>query len=497
MSGRKNTWRTKTVSEYYKLGLDQAALEFVDVDVVADTRLFVDPRALRLLAEEDAWAEDCAELLRDYFSAVLQAVKAEDQAEGMRLLKGLREPNDTRLGMSEFQARGRGVGKGIARDIWESLSESEAAKTGLLEDLEDTALMIERVATDRISDITTNVIRGPLIGFTQDMCAKYGIKTEQVKTGLIWNAETSDWDTDESEELPVPEGRPLVLVPKSILRIKLDFDPGDYYKYVIEWLQEWELHAPNGQLVELLRNGRRRVTKKSVAAKYRRKYGNTKKQVSAGATLDNPEILDNFRKDKRSPVRRSPPPTYKEIGERTQKKPPNLTALLTAVTKVKSGKAGANAYHKAVAELFDVLFYPELIFGEVESESHNKTKRIDIRYVNSGGSGGFFAWFASNYGNAPHVVVECKNYTGDPENPELDQLLGRFTKHNGKIGILACRTFKDKAKFIERCHQAAVNDQGHILPLDDGDLKALVAARKAGDDEAFRKILNDRFHEII
>jgi hypothetical protein len=48
---RKSIWRTQTVSQYYGLDADQSTLDFVDVDVVADTRLFVDPRALRVLGE--------------------------------------------------------------------------------------------------------------------------------------------------------------------------------------------------------------------------------------------------------------------------------------------------------------------------------------------------------------------------------------------------------------------------------------------------------------
>lgn len=490
-------WRTQRVSEFYDLGLDQASLEFVDVDIVADTRLYIDPRALRLLAEENDWARECVLLLQDYFGAVLRAVTKDHRTEGLRLLRGLREPNDTRLGMSRRQAQGKGVGRGLAAAIWDSLRASEAAKSGLLEDLEDTALVIDGVATDRISDITTNVIRGPLIAFTQDMCEAHPqIVTEEVTTGLIWDSDSHDWITDQREELPTPRGRPLVLVPKSVLRTKLDFDPREYYSYVIGWLRDWELSRPNSDLIYLLKGGRKNVTKKSVAAKYRRKYGQSIKQVNSEATLEHPEILSQFRADMESPLRRRPPPTHREIAERTQGEPPDWRQLLRDVVEVQRGKAGANAYHRAVAKLFHALFWPELQFGELEVKTHRGHKRLDIRYVNVIGGDGFFSWLAANFGNAPFVTVECKNYSADPANPELDQLVGRFTSHNGKVGILACRRFKNKKLFVDRCRETAKNGQGFVLPIDDDDIRELVAARQADDGQRFDQFFYDRFHEI-
>lgn len=37
------------VSQHFKLGKDQASLEFVDVDVRDDVPLFIDPSAIRML----------------------------------------------------------------------------------------------------------------------------------------------------------------------------------------------------------------------------------------------------------------------------------------------------------------------------------------------------------------------------------------------------------------------------------------------------------------
>lgn len=78
-------------------------------------------------------------------------------------MRVLREPNETHLGLSAGRSKGRALGTELARDVWKALSQSEAAKSGLLRDLEDTILMVEGISVDIVSDMTTNIIRGPLI----------------------------------------------------------------------------------------------------------------------------------------------------------------------------------------------------------------------------------------------------------------------------------------------------------------------------------------------
>jgi len=161
------------VSEYFNLGLSQPSLPFVDVDIYGDTKLFVSPRALHLL--EDDWGAECVHLVQNYFRAVLRNIKDGEADKAINLLRILREPNETHLGLSKGKAQGRGLGTEHATEIWYALSKSKAATTGILTDLEDTVLMIEGVDVDIVSDITTNIIRGPLINFTYTVCMRYGI----------------------------------------------------------------------------------------------------------------------------------------------------------------------------------------------------------------------------------------------------------------------------------------------------------------------------------
>ncbi len=89
-------------SDHYNLGRTQPSLEFVDVDIYGDDRLFVDPTAIRLLDTE--WTNECAALVQDFFRTVLHAIRHGDGARARRLLRGLSEPNETHLGVSRGPA---------------------------------------------------------------------------------------------------------------------------------------------------------------------------------------------------------------------------------------------------------------------------------------------------------------------------------------------------------------------------------------------------------
>jgi hypothetical protein len=177
------------VSEVYGIGLRQGALDFVDVDVVNDVPLFIDPPAIAYLSSP--WADSCVSSIQSFFQRVLDHIRVGNDSDAIALLSQLGEPNETHLGLSKGRSQGNAVGGTLALEFWQSLSSSHAARSGLLTDLEDTALLIESIGPDRISDVTTNLIRTELIEYTQAACWFYGIPTEE---GVATGAEPGSTD---------------------------------------------------------------------------------------------------------------------------------------------------------------------------------------------------------------------------------------------------------------------------------------------------------------
>ncbi len=473
------------VSEHYQLGRTQPELDFVDVDIYGDVRIYIDPRALRLLTSE--WGAESVSLVQNFFRTVLEAIKDGKGELAKKLLRTLREPNETHLGLSRHKARGRALGYESAVGVYDALSRSEAAKSGLLEDLEDTILMVEGIDKDIVSDITTNIIRGPLIKYTNQICPLYGIPlVNGVNSGPLWNPTEREWYS-QLVSLPVA-GRKLLLVPKAIVRKEMDYDADKYYRdYILEYLMEEELSAKT-ELVKLLKNGRTRVYIKDLKAKYGKG-----KAVIVRETLRNPKILGSYRIDKRNEPK--PPMNHFEIAEVEGTSPPNWDLLLANVLNVVPGWEESSRYEKAIEGLLTALFYPALTNPQVEYPIHEGRKRIDITYSNIA-ERGFFRWLSLHY-PAPYVFVECKNYGREIGNPELDQISGRFSPSRGVLGILVCRNFEDKERFWKSCHDTAGDRRGFVIPLDDDDLEELVDYKKEHEDSIEFPMLKTFFERLI
>ena len=91
--------------------------------------------------------------------------------------------------------------------------------------------------------------------------ATSALATHKVDSGPLWQPRHHAWD-QRFENLPVAAGRKLLLVPKVIVRRRMDYDQDKYYsQYLLTYLQDVHLDA-NTELVHLLKNGDRRVYKR-------------------------------------------------------------------------------------------------------------------------------------------------------------------------------------------------------------------------------------------
>ena len=95
----------------------------------------------------------------------------------------------------------------------------------------------------------------------------------------------------------------------------------------------------------------------------------------------------------------------------------------------------------------------------------------------------------------PYVYVECKNYTGEVANPEIDQLSGQFSNRRGRVGILTCRELEDN--FIKRCADTYEDERGLVIPLEDKDLKEALMNYPQHGVEAIEEIISKKFEQIV
>lgn len=124
-------------------------------------------------------------------------------------------------------------------------------------------------------------------------------------------------------------------------------------------------------------------------------------------------------------------------------------------------------------------------------------KRIDIIYMNDARSGFFQQRRDQESTGAAMVIVECKNYTKEINNPEIDQLLGRFDRNRGKFGMLLCRKVGNDERLLERCRDLAKSGSGYIIALTDEDLQEMLAEKSHGNDNKVEAVLVRKFRDLI
>lgn len=465
-------------SEYFELDRSQAFLDFVDIPLDTDIPVFLDPGAIKSL--DSNWGQELASHLQSFFERVLKLIKAGNNSEAQKLLASLNERNEFHLGYSQGRSQGHGFGVGSAKSVWNALTQSKAVTTGLLKDLEDTALLIAGIGTDMISDAVSNILRGPLINYTQEMCEYYGVKlTPNIDSGPIWDPHKGKWH-NKFVSLPMTKYGKIILVPKLLVRHRLCLQYDEFYThYLLPEMQDEHLRN-NSSLVEILKNGTRRVTKKSL----KNKYGSDKPSV-INQTLQRPDVFEDYKQHKeKNPSAPLSHETFNELEKIEEKI--DITEIINKFKSIKTGAKQAGDYENLIEELFSIIFYPSLCFPTKQYPIHGGRKRIDITYNNEA-KYGFFNWLSQHY-NCPKIYVECKNYSSDISNPELDQLIGRFSRNRGKVGILVCRKIKDKELFRQRCLDTANDGNGFILALDDDDLHVICKEYMNGGNQSFHSL---------
>lgn len=224
-----------SISRYYGLS---GPLEFLDVDVADDNRLFVDPRAVRLERGPSPFAAQAKKCMSSFFDEVVHCIRSRRSADAMRgldLLQHFNEPKETRLGMSKRGIAGRGGAEDVGTWIWSVLSTDINAliRVGILKYVEDLPIFVKGVDKDITSDLTTRIIFEPLAKFTRAMMSKYPQLTQGKHTPIsidrkVWSPSRSLW-VAKTLELPVAEDQPLLLVPRYWARPALLMSATRYY----------------------------------------------------------------------------------------------------------------------------------------------------------------------------------------------------------------------------------------------------------------------------
>lgn len=479
------------ISSSFKLGKSQRELDFIDIDPNKDLGVYINP--FTLSTRVDPFSVGSTRIIRGFFQHNIELVRAGKESLARENFRHLNEPNETCLGMSKKKPSGKGMGSINTDDLFESIKNSEAVRSGLLEDIEDTAIFIPTIGKDKVSDMTTNIMRSLLIRYTQDQCKLLDIPlTKDVPSGFFWDQTRFLW-REELTEMLVIKGKKILLVPKGIASYVKEFNASKYHRaHALVFLQGDHIRRKT-PLVQRTYNkngsvNRIFVTKKSLIENELPEN----KLLLTDFTLKHPEIFKAFRD---TAVAKIKPIANSELEDIDEKE--LIDYLVRQLRSIKPGAAGAHKYHSLMKGILEFIFYPNLINPCKEKEINEGRKRIDLTFDNGAPRSGFFYRLQHSMGiPCPYILVECKNYSDDLENPELDQMVGRFAPNRGKFGIIVCRTIAKKELFMSRCTDSYKAQHGLIVPITDDDIINILSKIKEGISHPEEEILSDLARKI-
>lgn len=340
--------------------------------------------------------------------------------------------------------------------------------------------------------MTTNIIKKHLIEYTQEQCKIWDIKlTCGVTSGHFWEEKQKIWENEYTDMLVI-DGRKILLVPKRIVSYSKEYTHEKYKQhFVLNFLQNEHLRLQTSLVKERKDKFKTKyVTKKSVE-EYESKSNLLDKKWLADFTLEHPEVFSEFKNKTIKNIKsfRNDELSKEEVGD-------IINYLISRLKSIPPGAKDANTYHKTVLGIMELLFYPDLANPKIEQEIHDGRKRIDITFDNCA-ENGFFFRLATTYDIPSNfIIIECKNYSNDLKNPELDQLSGRFSANRGKFGISVCRTIENMDLFINRCIDTYKDGRGLIIPIIESDLIEMLENYSSSGKHFWEKFFQDKFHEI-
>lgn len=218
-------------SQAYNLTRVEKELEFFDLNLEYDSRLFIDPFLIKKSPndEERLLFKRFGDFFRYTYDKSIDIEYNQEGRDNLKSLLHIQEPREVGLGYTENSNNGVGP-VSFADKLFKFFVESTAKRLIKEENLypdkefnpETFKVFIDGIGPDSLSDISANLIMDYLIAYTQKQCKKHNIPLKRLPVQHNgFDFEAMEWIGGGYHDLPenlLKEGQAIILVPKHLLR---------------------------------------------------------------------------------------------------------------------------------------------------------------------------------------------------------------------------------------------------------------------------------------
>src|SRR3989338_6789800 len=344
------------ISKKFKLDKTQAELDFVDIDTNKDKGLYLDP--FFIATRDNHLCIEATKTIKSFFGKIIELIRDDKFDEARSLFSHLDEPNETCLGVSRKKPQGKGVSGDTAKKIFQNIVNSRAVKTGLVDDLEDTAIFVDDIGTDRVSDMTTNILRKLLLKYTKNQCELLDIPLQGNKSsGYFWEISTNTWNIEHTSRLIIDE-KPILLVPKIFVSFHKNFSAQKYLQHdALNFLQNDHLNRDSSLVrIRTLKGGKikKEPPTKTKLREVEVNIFDSEKEFLRDFTLKHKDIFHDF-KEKRT---KSATPVSNEDIDTDMNEKEITSYLISKIKELPTGGIDAQKYHKLMYGVLEFVFFP-------------------------------------------------------------------------------------------------------------------------------------------
>ena len=225
-------------SQAYGITIPDDDLDFFDLNLEYDTRLFIDPFLIKKSSHENE--RDLFENFGLFFKHAFErslAIKQDMNAyNDLKILLNFSEPQEIGLGYTENSHSGAGPGPSFAELLFNFFIDNTAKRLISEDDLFPDRkfnpnvfeIFNDKFGPDHLSDTTANLIMDYLITYTQSQCKELGIPLKELPLNTDgFDFKEMEWKGGGHYSLPenlIKKGTAVILVPKRFLRALDEYD---------------------------------------------------------------------------------------------------------------------------------------------------------------------------------------------------------------------------------------------------------------------------------
>jgi hypothetical protein len=440
------------------IGISQYEVDFVIPRVGADVPVGIDP--FLLYKSRDVEYRELHGVLTGAFNAGISAVRRGALSEARQILD-FPEVSAIGLGYTRNSKKGSGVGTHLTDLIVETLVGSPSLQERGVRHVEEMQLVSAGIGPDRVSDVTANVLKRFLIDYTQRQCSIWNLPVRSgVPVSHIYDPVSQSWD-DSYEDLPVSplDGSPILLVPRRLVRALPWINYDDFLRTEF-----------SAYLRARRESARRSRVLTAEAAKAQGEQVQRKSDVVI-LTKNDISLVERYVRS-RELQSANAQPAFDYIDEDSCREAELLKGRLASIPP---GREHASDYQRAVLEILNYLFSPELIDGKPEVRTFDGTERRDIIFTND--SDETFWEYVRTEHSAIFLMFETKN-KACLELADINQTATYLGDRIGRLGIILTREAPPET--IQRKIFLVWNDSTPrkiILILSDDQLRGLLDLR--------------------